>query len=301
MVTSCDSGRFARDAQNAAQDPPNYRGMVFEHGLDGQDKVLRFSGQTSPDGTDIPVDAVSNDRVFIYVDGIHTSQPGESADIQGLFLSPDRTRCNIEQPAIGIQEGVGKDIVADGVRITKDFEILKGLQSGLNVDVLRKAVYDVDPAVKSVHDEIRQSLDAGRNVQVALHSGGGAETAVALTLLAKEDGGRFAPAIRQHVRVLAMAPAAAPEDFTRAGVQPGNLLYTGSHQDPVYHLFHNFVQPGHQGPFLKDALQALELGLQPGNIDFHNPYYIFDHNLGTDGTSDIQRYLDGAPGSVHTI
>ena len=152
--------------------------------------------------------------------------------------------------------------------------------------------------MKSVHDEILQCLKAGHDVTLAAHSGGGAESALALTILKREGYGQ---AIADHVRLLEFAPAAAPEDFTLAGMKAENLYYTGSHQDPVWALFHNYVQPPLQPQVLANVLRALNDLAHPDAVQYHSPYYIFANNETPGGKSAIQQFLNGGAGGDHSF
>src|SRR5690606_7867470 len=93
------------------------------------------------------------------------------------------------------------------------------------------------------HDMVRQCLQVGRQVTLMTHSGGGAQTALALSLLAREEDGRFRSEITAKVRVLSTASAASRQDFEEAGVAPANLLYTGSRKDAVYRIFRHHIHP----------------------------------------------------------
>jgi hypothetical protein len=130
-------------------------------------------------------------------------------------------------------------------------------------------------------------------VLLAAHSGGGAETAVALTILEHEDGGRFAKSIGDHVRLLEAAPAASFKDFELAGVRPENIYYTASDKDPVYKAFGTFVPPNSWAQTATNALHAIAAMTHSGAFAHHSPYNIFAHNV-TDGQSAIQHFIDGA-------
>ncbi|MHB2017693.1 MAG: hypothetical protein ACYCW6_12155 [Candidatus Xenobia bacterium] len=294
-----DSDFYVHDVLTAGFDRPALHGMVFEEYPDGQVVTLRNGGQTSPDGSDIPADAVRNNRVFMFVDGIHTTLQGMEKYGTDLFETANNpARTDVKQPIIGIHEGVGLSYIDEMLRILNDFEAIKAYQAGIAVPGLDKLAYKQDPAVKSVHDEILQSLQAGHDVTLAAHSGGGAESALALTILQHEGYGQ---AIADHVRLVEFAPAAAPEDFTLAGVRPENLYYTGSHQDPVWALFHNYVQPPLEPQAFPNILRALNDLAHPGAVQYHSPYYIFANNETADGQSMIQQFLDGAPGGDHSF
>lgn len=302
--------RYADGFVNLPREPHQLHGLVYESFLDGHTVNLKTATQTSEDipagGPDIPRDAVKDNRVVIFVDGIHQDIDTQKDQIHRLFQAPrndPKHGAACEQPVIGIHEAAGINAGADGTRIAIDLAWLKALQGRyLPTAWVHKACFQSDAAVRSVHNEIKQSLEAGRDVQIALHSGGGAETALALTLLSKENGGQWKPEISKHVRVLAMAPACSRKDFELAGVKPDNIYYTASRNDPVYRFSKDFVPPTNQGLL---ALRAARVGVQllfdRSTIPYHAPDYIFWRNLQPDGTQRIQAYLDGGPGGDYEL
>jgi hypothetical protein len=249
----------------------------------------------------LPETAVCNNRVVVYVDGIRYMKSSQQADIRTLFhgAADDTSLLHVDQPVVAVHEGVGRGL-SDPERIVQDFAILKLLQGGKQDPGLIQTLYDLDPAVRSLHDVVQQSLEAGHDVLLAAHSGGGTETAAALTVLANEDGGRYQAAIRDHVRLLQIAPAASMPDFLLAGVRQENLYYTDSQNDPAYGAFHTFVPPEHPKQALSNAVESL-LDVTPRALQRHSPYYIFAHN-GSGGASSIQAFVDGAPnGGDHSF
>lgn len=302
--------RYQKSFLLSPRECPDLHGIVYQQYEDGRVVVLKRAWETTPDipasGPDIPADAVRDNRVFIYVDGIHQTMADQQDQIHRLFQAPrtdPKHGTSIDQPAIGIHEAAGPNAGIDGARIALDLSWLKALQGGyLPTSWVRKASFITDAAVKSVHNEVRQSLAAGRDVQIALHSGGGAETALALNLLAKEDGGRWKNAISEHVRILALAPAAAFEDFEMAGVKTENIYYTASKEDPVYRLAHKYVEPWQMVVLMaRSAAVGIDVLFNRESIPYHSPDYIFWRNVAPDGTQPIQSYLDGGPGGEHIL
>lgn len=302
--------RFEKGFLGTPKEPTALHGLVYQRYEDGHVTVLKHAWETTPgvpcSGPDIPSDAVRNNRVFIYVDGIHQSLADQQDQMHRLFQAPrdnPKHGAAIDQPAIGIHEAAGINAGLDGARIAADLTWLKALQGGyLPTSWIEKGAFRTDAAVRSVHNEVRQSLEAGRDVQIALHSGGGAETALALTLLAKEGGGRWKNAIAEHVRVLALSPAAAVKDFELAGVKADNIYYTASTKDPLYRLAHKYVAPW-QMPLL--AVRAVSVGISllfnHDVLPYHSHDYIFWRNMQPNGEQPIQTYLDGGRGGEHVV
>jgi hypothetical protein len=291
-------------------EPRALHGLVFEQYADGRVVELKHAEETTPDvppgGPDIPADAVHNSRVVIYVDGIHELISTQHDNIHRLLQAPrndPKHGASVDQPVIGIHEATGLNAGTDGTRIAIDLAWLKALQGKyLPTSWVRKACFRSDPPIRSVHNEIKQSLEAGREVQIALHSGGGPETAVALTLLAREDGGKWKNAIRNHVRILAMAPACSNKDFELAGVKSENIYYTASEHDPVYRFAHKYVAPKNQVLLAARAARVgAELLFNRESIPYHAPDYIFWRNVQPDGKQRIQAFLDGGPGGEHIL
>lgn len=296
------SADYIQARESTEEEPIDHKGIVYEQRQNGEINVLKLSGQTKPElPADIPDSAVNADgRVVIYVDGIHQEISEQHRQIRSFFHGQAGTGANVGQSVIGIHEGAGKSGLHDGVRIGKALFMLKLVQNRvIPLEWASKQIYKIDPAIKSVHDEVRQSLLAGRKVQLITHSGGGAETAAALTLLAREG---MKQEIGDHVRVLSMASAAAHKDFTKAGVKAENLFYTGSEQDPVYSIFRHYLGPlslGSAVGFAVDAARYLYDMIKGKDIPvvyhFHSPDYIFDRNV-VDGSQRIQKFLNGGPG-----
>ncbi len=299
----------AREA--AAEEPANLKGVVFLQNSDQSMRVLKFSGQTRPDvgagePSDIPAEAVRFNRVVISVDGINQEWGEHQRQIYRFLHNggpPGGAGADVAQPVIGIHQGAGKSNVADIVRIAKDLSLLKGLQARVipTAWALEKVAV-VDPAVKSLHDTVKQALHDGRDVQIVNHSGGGQETALALTLLKKEG---FENEIRDKVRVLAMAPACSVRDLEMAGVKSENIYYTASQNDPVWRIFHHHVETNP----LKMPLNLLPIyegikflvTMRREHLAVHSPDYIFRNNVQPDGKQRIQEFLTGSPGGTYVL
>jgi hypothetical protein len=304
--------RWLEDLRNAPREPGELMGVVYEQYADGSTRVLAAPGTTTPDlppdGPNIPNDAVVNNRVVIYADGIHQRISTQQDQIHRLLQADPhdpKDGVNVGQPVIGVHEAVGKSALDDGTRIAADLAYTKAVQGRyMPLAWVRKAAYRADPTVKSVHDEIRQSLEAGRDVLLCMHSGGGAISALALNLLAHENHGKWKNAIRDHVRVLALSTAAAARDFELAGVKPENLYYTGSRQDPVHNIMHHFIHPYNflgNFPFIGTAIaDGLKAAMDPKFGPYHSPDYILWANA-RGGHSRIQDFIDGAPGGNYVL
>ncbi|MHB2015426.1 MAG: hypothetical protein ACYCW6_00620 [Candidatus Xenobia bacterium] len=292
---------YVDDVATAKKEPSDEHGIVYLEDADGSWCTLKTSGQTTPDGRDIPDRAVKNNRVVISVDGIHQSFAKHRQQIESLLESsrPHGYGANVGQPVVGIHEGVGRNILADLWRIEIDRDCLSALEGhALPVSRIHRVAYHEDPAVKAVYDEVRQSLEQHRDVQLVVHSGGGAETALALTLLSREG---FQDAVRQHVRVAALAPAASRKDFEKAGLKAENIFYSGSKRDPVWRLCHHYVPSWLAFMHVPIALSSLYELAHQHNFQYHSPDYIFARNVLPDGSSRIQRFLDGGRGGEYTL
>ncbi|MBS2037521.1 hypothetical protein JST97_21205 [bacterium] len=296
------SADYIQARETTQQEPGDLKGIVYEHTQKGEFNVLKLSGQTQPFlPADIPASALNADnRVVIYVDGIHQELSEQKRQIRSFMQGQASTGADVDQSVIGIHEGAGKSGLHDGVRIGKALFMLKLVQNHLvPLEWASKQIYKIDPAIKSVHDEVKQSLLAGRKVQLITHSGGGAETATALQLLAREG---MKDEIGENVRVLSMASAAAHKDFIRAGVKPDNLFYTGSKNDPVYSIFRHYLSPFNIISGVSFAIDAAKYGYQvlkgkdiPVVYHYHSPDYIFDRNM-SEGSQRIQKFLNGGAG-----
>ena len=305
---------YVEAMENATEEPPELKGVVTLQRPDRSYTVLKWSGQTRPEvpkghPSDIPAEAVRFNRVVIYVDGIHQMWPEQQRQIYRFLHAggpPGNAGGNVYQPVIGIHQGSGQTHVHDAARIGKDLTLLKALQTGLSPQPwIAEQAFAADPAVKAIHDTVRQALHDGRDVQLMTHSGGGAETALALTLLREEPGGRWEKAIQDRVKVLSCASATSARDFLGAGVKPENLYYTGSGHDPVWRIFKNHL---HVVPFMWPlnlaffAEGAKFLVKRPDNdLAYHSPDYIFAANKLPSGKQRIQDFLTGGSGEIYPL
>jgi hypothetical protein len=289
-------------------EPESIRGLVFEHFADGHNHVLAQGGQTTPDplpgqGPTIPDSDVRGGRVVMYVDGILQGLDDECYAIGNYLQSPLDGGSDVGQPVVAIHEGSCSNPVSEVARITRDVLLLKEAQlPGAQAEhLLAKSSFD--PAVKSIHDEVRQSLLAGRTITLVAFSGGGEEAALALELLSKEEGGRFADAIHDQVRILALSPAAAKEDFFLAGVRPDNLYITASRRDPLVRYAHHFIDPTSIASKIAGAIDGIDtlLHLSHKSLDCHSPSYIFEHSQAADGSKPIDAFLAGGPGGEYLV
>lgn len=291
--------------ESTLEEPPHLKGVVYQQSPNGTVTILKTSGQTAETlPPDIPESAVKDGRVFLYVDGIHQEMSEQNRQIRYFLHKQAATGVDVGQDVIGIHEGAGPSGFQDGIRIGKVLSMLKLVQTGLvPLEWAKKKLYKIDPAIKSVHDQVKQSLLAGRKVQLMTHSGGGAETATALTLLAKAG---MREQIRDNVRLLSLASAAALEDFVGAGLKPENIYYTGSKNDPVHYLFRNYLHPLAPLSGLCFAANVVRYAVgwgtkkDPNGLSYHAPDYIFAKNM-VGEQQRIARFLEGGSGGVHVL
>lgn len=297
--------RYVEQVRDARPEPSSLHGIVFSRYPQGRYHILKFPNETKPDipPIDIPQDAVKDGRVVISVNGIGQELGHHLGDIR-RFLQASSARdhgANVGQPVIGVHEGVHKKKALDVIRIGADIGYMKLVQSrALPLRWLSKLVYRIDPTVKAVHDEVRQSLQAGRDVQLVVHSGGGAEAALALNILAREDKGRYRQDIADKVRVLALAPATSRKDFEKAGVQRDNILVTGSSRDPVYEFGRRYIEPALTATFLPALVAMGMTWAKHGPSPTHSLDYLFSANA-AGGQNRLQRFLDGGPGGDYRL
>jgi hypothetical protein len=293
----------------ADPEPSSMFGMVYAHHPHGHVHTLALSGQTTPQpapgcGPLIPDKDAPDGRVVFFVDGIQQSRAGESHEINSLLQSSEAAGCDVRQPVIAVHEGKRASRFKDIARITREVFLLKEAQMpwANTARLLTKCGFD--PAVKALHDELRQSMDAGRTVTLAAFSGGGEEAALALQLLSLEDGGAMREQLAERVRVLALSPAASREDFLLAGIRPQNLYLSASRKDPLYKYSKNFVHPFNlvaNIPAVIGGLNAVAHLLNQTDMRTHNTHYIFGKNVTSQGDKPIQAFLDGGPGGQYIV
>lgn len=294
-------------------DPPAFRGVVYTRYPSGSLDFVAWSGETSPDvGPDgqsiIPADAVVDNRVMMYVDGIRQSLPQQIGTVRDLLQAPelpDDYGVSVRQAVVGVHQGVGAHVFSDIKRIVGDFSLLKALQASfLGVERCAATAAKLDPSVKAVHDLVRQSLQVGRDVTIGAFSGGGTQVALALTLLSREEGGRYRQQVSDHVRILALTPGASSRDFEKAGVKPENIEYVAGKDDPVYQLFRTYVGPdaglGNIVGLARGTVALARMIAHPANVQ-HDAYYLFEHSRQPDGQEPIQAFMDGGAGHEHIV
>lgn len=286
------------------EEPPELRGVLFQQDKDGTVTLLKRSGESRPDGPpDIPSEAVINDQVFISVDGIGQDWNRHREQIRDWFHGGMPDGADLARPIIGIHEGEGKNGLQDVWRIIKNTALLKSLQAGCrSPESVKQAAYRNDPAVKTIYDQLRQSLNAGRQVTFMAHSGGGAQVALAMSILGKEEDARYAEALGKSVRVMGTAAAASSEDFLKAGVRQENLFMTGSRRDPVHRFFRthmDFRRPLSVPIAVGDGiLGSIQFLFKRG--PYHEGEYIFAQNRSPSGNR-IETFLKGGPGGLHPL
>lgn len=295
-------GAYSYVAERAVRDkeePPELKGAVFRQNADGSTEMLKLSGETTPDGPDLPVDTIVDNEVLIYVDGIGQRIQEQQRQIRAVLHGASRSG-GLERPVIGVHEGAGPSTMTDIARIGRNITFTKALQWGIfSNDWVKRAAFNNDPAVQTVYNLVRQSLEAGVQVALMTHSGGGAETALALTLLSQEG---YRDQIADSVRVLSTASAASQRDFLDSGVKSQNLYYTGSLRDAVYRGFRHDI---HESKWWTNLPTALDAGVGAlkarGNMGiFHSVDYIFHHHE-TDQGNRLEDFLRGGPGEKHEL
>jgi hypothetical protein len=274
------------------------RGLLFMQNKDETVEVLRYSGESDPDTPpDIPSEAVTKSGVYISVDGIGQDWNGHRAQIRDWFHGGADYGVELPGPVIGIHEGEGKTAIHDGARILKNTFYTKLLQRGRSPEGLREKIYANDPSVKTIHDQLAQSLRVGRQVTFMAHSGGGSQVALALALMATDESSEWKPAISQKVRVLGTAAATHRNDLEWAGVESENVMMTGSKRDPVYRFYRNHIdahRPSTLLGFIGDGVgAAIKFAFDQG--PYHEGEYIFGGNK-ADGEHRIGNFLAGGVG-----
>ncbi len=262
--------RFQNDFYNVRPEPKELRGAVF---------LQRPDGTVDPQrGPRLPEEAVRDNRVIVYVDGIHQSMQEQQRQIRELMS-------DMGQPVVGVHEGSGTTILHDSQRQAKNLVYLKSIQTDLeDASSLRSRIFSNDKAVKSVYNLVRQGLDAGRDITLVTHSGGGIEAALALHMLAEKGYGQK---IESQLRVLSLASGVSPEDFTTAGVKQDHLYYTGSDADLAFQLARHFLPvavPGALGGALSWLLER-----PAEEVLAHSPDYLFEAN----GKTTLENFMTG--------
>lgn len=291
-----------RQTYSLQEEPPNFRGLLFSQEPDGEVTILAYSGETDPDDApDIPDNATIDNHVYISVDGIGQDWNRHREQIRSWYHGESDYGVNLQGTVIGIHEGEGKNSLVDGWRIVKNTVYLKALQGGLSDrQKLRERIYSNDPSVKTIHDQLAQSLRVGREVTFMAHSGGASQVALALALYGQDQEARSQ--IADHVRILGTAPAASFQDFEKSGVKSESILLTGSEKDPVFQIFRRdwkITRPHTVAPVLGRALWS-GLRFLKDRGPYHQGEYIFEHNK-EQGKHRLADFLSGGPGGVYEL
>jgi len=229
--------------KNPLEESPTKYGELGEitpnsNGKDGATyKALDESGQTSANGNNIPADAVKNKNVVVLFQGINGSNSSYTNTF-GKYMDNSNDKVDLNQPILSIHEG-DRPTVADEVgTVVKDWTHMKSVEGGGDADL--QQAFKADPAVQTGYNVLAQALNAGDHVTVLAHSGGGAESAEALNLLASQG---YGDKIKQDVKYVSFAGAASRQDAIDAGVNPNQALYLGTTQDAVAQFGHTYVNP----------------------------------------------------------
>lgn len=265
-------------------DPQSQQGAIYMTNPDGTYQVLAGNGQTSPTGHTLPASAVANNRVVIGVEGIGDQINTYSDWTHAYMQHTGPGTFNVGQPVETVHEGELPTLGAEVNRSTQDIASTKVIENGGHVNP--SEAYANDPAVKTLHDVIQQQLDAGHDVVLVPHSGGGPESALALNMLSQQG---YHAQIGQHVRVMSLAGAAAPQDYADAGVQPQNILYTASHQDPIGNFGRTYIDPANPQSVIKAASVL-------GEPSHHTNTELFQMNTQPDGHNVLGDFMAGGPG-----
>lgn len=228
---------WATDPNPQAEDASNY-GQLYQISPGSRDyEVLAQSGQTSPNGNDIPAEAIKDGRIIVGFEGIDGNQDSYVRSFNKLFNS-DEAAIPLNQNMLFIHEGHRPTRLDDIKRVLHDYSITKKIQAGEKVDL--EEAFKADPAVETGYNVMKQALDKDLDVLVFAHSGGGAESVEALNLLSSQG---YHDKIGEHVQIVIMAGASPAQDALEAGVKPGNALYIGMKADLVAELGHVYIDP----------------------------------------------------------
>jgi hypothetical protein len=288
--------RVAVQPDNQQADPQWLRGALYAvyPSSEGKATLLRQSGETHPQGLDVPDDCVKNNLVVLLTEGIGDNIPGYARETYELLQSNSKPwSMDLGQPILAVHEGTEGKTGRDVKRIARDGQIAKRLELGRKVDVDK--IYQHDPAIKTLVDVIGQQLDAGHDLLLVPHSGGGPENAVALNLLAQQG---YQDKIHDHVRVLSLAGAAAPQDYVMAGVDEKNIYHTANHQDVVGQVGSIYMDPKHPSTFLRVASVVAKHARE--KTPRHNNGFVFEDNL-QNGHNYIKEFVEGGEGGIRIL
>ena len=257
---------WATDPNPQVEDASHY-GQLYQFSPGGRDyQVLAESGQTSPNGNDIPADAIKDGRVIVGFEGIDGNQGSYVRAFNKLFNSGDKSAIPLNQKMLFIHEGHRPTRLDDIKRVLHDYETTKKLQAGETIDL--DQAFKEDPSVETGYNVVKQALDKDLDVLVFAHSGGGAQSVEVLNLLSSQG---YHDEIADHVKIVIMAGASPAQDAVQAGVKPGNALYIGMKADLVAELGHVYIDP--HDPMsglislIKDLRQTSDFTLGP----MHSP------------------------------
>ena len=242
---------WATDPNPQVEDASNY-GQLYQFGPGIRDyQVLANSGETSPNGNNIPAEAIKDGRVILGFEGIDGNQDSYVRAWNKLFNSDDGA-IPLHQNMLFIHEGHRPTRIDDIQRVLHDISVTKRVQAGEEVDL--QAAFEADPAVETGYNVMKQAFDQDLDVLVFAHSGGGAESVEALTLLSSQG---YRDEISDHVKIVLMAGASPAEDAVKAGVQPDNALYLGMKADLVAQLGHVYIDAHNPMGGVMDLVQNL--------------------------------------------
>lgn len=232
-----DAYHWATDPNPQAEDASNY-GQLYQITPGSRDyQVLAGNGQTTPDGNNIPPEAIKDGRIILGFEGIDGTQGSYVRAFNKLFNS-EEAAIPLNQNMLFIHEGHRPSRIDDIKRVLHDYSVTKKVQAGETVDL--QEAFEADPAVETGYNVLKQALDQDLDVLVFAHSGGGAESVEALTLLSSQG---YREQIGEHVEIVLMAGAAPAQDAVEAGVKPENALYIGMQADLVAQLGHVHIDP----------------------------------------------------------
>jgi hypothetical protein len=271
------SGDFF-SSTNPNHDADSTHGELYELHAEQPPRILEARGQTSPDGHDLPTDAVVDKKVVIGIEGID-GKPTAYA----RMLSP--TVSELNQPVLMVHEGIEINHGVSMRRIIKDNLALK------QGNATPELVFARDPAVQTTYNLIKQGLDQGDDILLIPHSGGGAESALALNLLSRT----YHDEIHDHVRVMSLAGASAPSNYEAAGVDSKNVLYLGDARDPIAVAGSAETDPTHPKVDERRLIDGLsQMAADPREFVLHEPDTILHENAQV-----AADFLHGGAGGVH--
>ncbi|HEY4002346.1 MAG TPA: hypothetical protein VGO93_25975 [Candidatus Xenobia bacterium] len=279
------AGRELLLGRNPEVDPPERHGVVYR--LEENGDVAVLSGQ-------VPA---RDNRVVLAVEGLWRSMADYRQQWQTVLHDEKGRWGNVRQPIVGVHEGNHERRGRDVLRLVQDLSFMKLLQWQPRRVWRVEAAYRRDPSVRKVHDIVLDAVRQGQQVLLVTHSAGGAQAALALTILAAE-GHRVA--VTQHVRVLALANAVSAQSYFKAGVAKENLFYTADKRDPVGSMAKMLtVDWGRPWASVREAGKHMRHALQTIGGEWHHDLVrVFYAHREQGSTPAIQRFIDGGPGKI---